>query len=108
MIDVIFYFGAEVILVRVHNGNLLFKSSTFGNVWGTIDGLKLSKAGVEKEFPDLVNDDQWNTKAIERFKAKIGTMKDEKEIANYLIQDLKSHGYIPKFYQEAGFRKISL
>lgn len=105
MIDLIFYFGNEIVFIRVQGASITFSSSQFGDRGSTIDGLKLSKQGVVKEFPDLENDECWHSKAIERFKEKLKAMKGEKEIVAYLIADLKKFGYQPKFMQEAGFRK---
>ena len=35
-------------------------------------------------------------------------MKDEKERAKYVIEDLAKHHYIPKFWQQSGFRPVKL
>ena len=108
MIDIIFYFGTDIIFVRVNGTNIGFANSSQGNCYAPIDGLKLSKNGVVKEFPDLEYDAEWHDKAIARFKERIKTMKNEESIAKYVVDDLKKFGYAPKFWQAAGFRKIKL
>ena len=105
MIDLIFYFGTEIIFVRVRMSSIMFANSSQGNQWCPIDGLRLSEIGVKKEFPDLKNDSEWKSKAIQKFKDKVSDMETEKEIAEYIIADLKKFGYEPKFWQEAGYRK---
>ena len=105
MIEVLFYFGTEIIMVRIRGNHVTFVNSAMGAVESTIDGLKLSRAGVIKEFPDLKDSPDWNTEAIIRFKNKIKEMKTEEEIVDYIIEDLRKFGYIPKFKQKAGFRR---
>ena len=105
MIDLIFYFGTEIIFVRVRLGSIMFANSSQGNQWSPIDGLRLSEVGVKKEFPELRGEEDWRTKAIQKFKDRVADMKTEMEIAEYIIADLRKFGYQPKFIQEAGFRK---
>lgn len=105
MIDIIFQFANEYLLVRVKDKELFFKTSAFGVQWGNIDGLKFSKVGVLKEYPDLVDNPQWQQIAIDRFKAKIKDIPTEKEIVNYVIEDLRKHGYVPRYKQQIGFRR---
>ena len=105
MIDLIFYLGSEVVFVRVQGHNVLMASGTNGAQMATIDGIKLSKSGVVKEYPDLNSHPNWREEAIGRFKAKLRELSSEDAIANYVIEDLKKHGYIPKYKQIAGHRK---
>jgi hypothetical protein len=70
----------------------------------TIQGLKLSKAGCIKEFPDLKNDDDWKLKSINRLKEKMKTYKTEMEKLNYVKGELVQQGYEPLYYQRGGFR----
>lgn len=105
MIDLIFYHGTEIIFVRVDGGNITFHSSNFGARGATIDGLNFSYPGTLKEFPDLKDNPDWRHIAIQRFKEKIKAMDSEDKIADYIIQDLKLHNYIPKFKQKHGFRR---
>lgn len=108
MIDILFKFGSDVIIVKIEGHKVLFGNTSYGNVLTTIDGLVLSKQGVIKEFPDLENNDDWAIEASKRFKEKIFKMEGEKEIANYIINDLKKYGYIPWKMEENGKRPINL
>ena len=105
MIDLIFYFGGEVIFIRINNHDIRFSNSTYGTYLVPIDGLNLNHAGVVKEFPDLDLRDDWKEEAIKRFKEKISKMESEEQISNYIIEDLKKYGYVPKYKQRVGFRK---
>lgn len=105
MIDVIFQLADTYILVRVDGVRVTFANTMFGAQMADITGLKLSQAGVVKEFPDLKDNPEWKTIACQRFKDKIASMRSDDERAIYLIEDLKAHGYIPKFKQKSGFRK---
>lgn len=108
MIEVIFYFGTEIAMVRIRGNRVTLCSSTQGNVEATIDGLKLSKPGVIKEFPDLKDKEDWKEQAIIRFKQKIKDFKNEEAVAEYLIEDLRKFGYIPKYKQIQGFRRVAI
>ena len=107
MIGAIFEFGSEKVEVRVQNVSCFFRSSQ-NMQFVTIDSLRLDKAGVIKEFPDLENDEEWRTKAIERFKEKLKNMETEKQRIQYVIDDLSKFGYKPLFLQEQGHRPIRL
>jgi N-acetyl-anhydromuramyl-L-alanine amidase AmpD len=104
MIDIIFYYGTEIIFVRIDGTTINFSTSS-NMTSSTIDGLRLNKEGVVKEFPDLKDNDNWKEEAVKRFKDKIKSLKNEDERCNYIIEDLKKHGYQAKIKQKAGFRK---
>lgn len=109
MIDVMFKKGGEQILIRISNRSLKFMKFEKGYLFGaTIDGLKFSVAGVLKEFPDL--EPLENAEIIrigkERFKAHISSMNSERDIMDYLKQDLKKHGYSAIYHQQAGHRIV--
>lgn len=106
--EIIFYFGTEIILVRIEGSNVFFGNSKYGAKLATIDGLRLNQQGVEKEFPDLKGNPEWKKIAIERFKAHIKKLGKEDLIADYLIEDLKKYGYQPKYKQKKGFRPEAL
>jgi hypothetical protein len=108
MIDYIFYFGNEVILIKVDGANVTFGNTSYGAMMAPIEGLKLDKQGVIKEYPDLAYAEDWREEAIKRFKFKIKEMATEKEIGEYIINDLKRYGYIPYMKHIKGFRPISL
>lgn len=104
MIDVMFKYGTEIILVRIRDGKVFFATSTYGGSLTTIEGLKLSHSGVIKEFPDLIGNENWRREAIKRFEKKIDSFKTEEEIYQYIITDLKKYGYVPMWKQKPGFR----
>ena len=107
MIGLVFTFGNDTIEVRVQDINVHFRTSELQQ-FATIDGLKLDKTGVIKEFPDLKDNEDWKAEAIKRFKDKIKKMATEMERANYVIEDLKKFGYKPMFMQRQGFRPTKL
>ena len=109
MIDLVFHFGADVVLVKIDGTNVLFGNSSQGGQIAPIQNLKLSKSGVIKEFPDLKDNANWHEEAAKRFKEKIKSLKSEDERAEYIIEDLKKFGYTPRFKQRRGCRveKIS-
>jgi hypothetical protein len=106
MIGVIFEFNGELFDVRVNQSEVYFRNQK--GSFCTIEGLKLSKGGVQKEFPDLINDDDWRLKAINRFKEKIMEYKTEQEKIKYIINDLKKFGYTAKVIQREGFRPVKI
>jgi len=106
MIGTIFEFAGQVIEVRIDNTNCLFRTGQFGGGFAPIDGLKLDKSGVIKEFPELKDNEDWKKEAIKRFKAKIKKMNTEKQRMNYIILDLSKHGYKPMAMQESGKRLV--
>jgi hypothetical protein len=105
MIDLIFYFGTEIVFIRIEGTNIRFANSNQGNQWATIDGLKFDYQGVVKEYPDLKDKQDWKDESLRRFKEKIKAMTKEEQICEYIVEDLKMHGYTPKFKQKAGFRR---
>lgn len=107
MIGVIFQFGSEIVEVRVKDNNVFFRTSN-SQQFGDIDGIKLDKSGVIKEFPDLIDKEDWQKQARDRFKEKIKTMKDEKEQIKYVMEDLQKFGYVPLYIQKQGFRPVKI
>ena len=108
MIDILFYFGGDIILVKIQGVNITFATSQYGNVQAPIEGLQLNYVGVCREHPDLELRDDWKEEAIRRFKEKIKSMKDEDEIAQYIISDLSHYGYVAQYKQKQGFRREKL
>ena len=86
MIELVFYYGNEVILIRIENKKILFGNSTYGAKLAEIDGLHLDKSGTIKEFPDLKDRTDWKNEAIKRFKEHINNMNNEEEIIEYIIK----------------------
>ena len=104
MIELIFYYGNEVVLIRIDGKDIEFGNSSYGNKLASIDGLYLDREGTIKEFPDLKDREDWKLEAIKRFKDYIKSLRNEDEISDYLIKELKTKGYIPKYKQKKGFR----
>ena len=98
-----FRLGGDEVEVIVDKDNLMFRDTTSGTMT-TIHGIRLNKAGVIKEHPDLKDDDDWRKKAIERLKEHTKKFPTEKEKLNYVAKELSKHGYEPRFFQRAGFR----
>ena len=70
MIDILFYFGAEIVVVRVKGKEMLFGNPP--NL-APIKYLRLNKSGVIKEFPDLADCEEWREEAIKRFTEHVST-----------------------------------
>ena len=104
MIELMFGFGTEKVLVIVNGNDIRFSQTNQGNQQATIDGLKLDYNGVIREHPDLEVREDWREEAIKRFKKKIDGFNSNKEIAKYIIEDLKKYGYKPVLLQEEGHR----
>jgi len=109
MLDLYFKFGTEVIAIRIDGTNLTF-SKVQGNwvKYAPIEGLRFSKEGILKEFPDLKDKpfEEMKRIAIQRFKEHIKKLQDEEKIAEYLKQDLAKHGYELLAIHKKGFRPI--
>ncbi len=103
MIGIIFKFGSGIVEVRVKENNVFFRTNPTQG-FGDIDGIKLNKVGVLREFPDLKDKDNWQQEARKRFKEKIKQMKTEREKVEYIKEDLKKYGYEPYAEQIEGFR----
>jgi len=102
-IGVLFEYASEPVEVRVEGINVFFKTMQSMS-WLTIDNIKLDYGGVVREFPDLEGSDNWSEEAIKRFKEKIKELKTEMARVKYITEDLKKHGYLPRFIQRKGFR----
>lgn len=98
-----FQFGGQRIIVRVIGDIVLFIDLQ-NNMMSPIEGLNLTKKGVEKEYPDLIGDKDWKQKAIQRFVDKIKSFQTEQQRMDWLIDELKEMGYSPLFQQRQGFR----
>jgi len=107
MIGILFNFGTETVEVRINNSNVFFRTSQFQR-FANIDGIKLDKQGVIKEFPDLYGKEDWQELGRKRFKEKIKKMKNEEEISKYILKDLSKFGYKPLYLQKQGFRPMRL
>ena len=108
MIEGIFLFGPDVILIRVEGHKVEFGNTSYGARLSNIDGLQLSKQGVEKQFPDLINNPLWREEAVRRFKENINSLHGEKAIMKYIQEDLAPHGYVMKRYHQNGYREVKV
>jgi hypothetical protein len=97
--------GGDIQEVIVKGNELLFFDIGSGMIT-PITGLKLSKSGCIKEFPDLKEDKDWKLKSIERLKEKMKTYNTEMEKMNYVKEELEKQGYEPLILQRAGFRPM--
>ena len=104
MITILFGFANEKILVTIRGERVAFANTMYGAIETDIEGIQLSHQGVIKEFPDLKDNENWKAEAIKRFKEKISNLKTEQERANYIIEDLKEHGYKLERIQKEGWR----
>ena len=73
-----------------------------------LEGLRFSPVGIVKEFPDLKGKPfpEMRKTALERFKKHLLSLKSEKEVIDYLKEDLKPHGYNMIMIYKKGFRPI--
>ena len=108
MQEIMFRFGSETALVVIRGSDVQFGSSSFGKALVDISHLKLNYRGVCEEFPDLELRKDWREEAVKRFKEKIKSMKSEEEVSEYIINELKPHGYIPYLKRRDGFRPVKL
>lgn len=103
MIKGTMFLGQEVIEVIVRGNELLFFDVSSGMI-SPVEGLRIKKSGVVKQFPDLEEDDEWKQKAIQRLKGHMKEFKTEEQRLNYVKDELLQYGYEPKIVQRAGFR----
>jgi len=108
MIEVLFEFGNEIIIVVIKGKDVKFGSTTYGAQLADISGMKLNYEGVVEEFPDLKNRLDWEEEAVLRFKDYIMKLNSEEEICNYIIKELESCGYKAKNKKRNGFRPVRL
>ncbi len=107
MIGIIFNYGNEVVEVRIDGMKCFFRTSQF-HKFATLEGLKLDKKGVIKEFPDLKDNENWRDESIKRFENKMEKLDNENERMRYIIKDLSKFGYKPMYYQKQGYRPVKL
>lgn len=103
MIKATFRNGSDVVEAIIDGGNLTFYDVSNGMIT-TIEGIKLSQAGVVKQFPDLEDDDEWKAKAIQRLKEHIKQYPSETQAITYVKDELIKLGYEPLFWQRGGHR----
>ena len=77
MIQVLFEYFGDLVLVRVEGNKVTFANTSFGTQMTDISGLKLDYSGVIKEFPDMEDNEDWKKIAIIRFKEHIKSFGSE-------------------------------
>jgi len=103
MINATFKLAGELISIKVEGNNLGFFDVGTG-LMTTIEGLRLSKAGVLKEHPDLKDNPDWRKIAIDRLKEHMKTYNSEMEKMKYIKEELNKFGYEDLMLTRAGFR----
>ncbi len=103
MIKGTFKLGGDIMEVIIKGNELLFSDVSSGLIT-TVQGLKFSKSGVLKQFPDLKNEKEWKFIAIERLKKHMKALKTEEDKMEYVKEELKDFGYEPLYKQRGGFR----
>jgi hypothetical protein len=103
MIKLTLQFGGDNNEVIIRGNELLFFDINSG-MMTTIEGLRLSKSGCIKEFPDLKDDEDWKKKSIQRLKENMNKFDTEIQKMNYVKEELIKQGYKPLFFQRGGFR----
>ncbi|GAG87280.1 unnamed protein product [marine sediment metagenome] len=108
MRDLVFEFGTGLVAIQVNNKELKFCQVQGGIYkYAPIEGLKLSVAGILKEFPDLRSKSKEVMRkiAIKRFKTHVKGLATEDDVQEYIKNDLAKHGYKLKYLRRAGFRR---
>ena len=108
MIDIILFYGTEIVLVRIQGSNINFSTSSSQGKYSDISGLRIDKRAAIKKWPDLEDKEDWKDEAVKRFKEHIKSMPNEEEIYSYVINELRSVGYIPKYRLKQGFRRETI
>lgn len=98
-----FQFGSDIIEAVFDGNSLMFMDVSTGMIT-TPEGLRISKDGVMKEFPDLEKNEDWKKEAIKRLKDHIKTFPTLDKKLDYVKDELIKYGYTPLFKQKAGFR----
>ena len=85
--------------IMINKDSLLFAEITGHKfMYAPIEGLNLNIRGILEEFPELASESPSKIKkeSIKRFKEKLKKLYgegSEKAIRDYVIEDLKKHGY---------------
>lgn len=98
-----FQLGSERIIVRIIRENVLFFDLQ-NNMMSPLEGLRFSREGAIKEYPDLKDDENWKQKAIQRFTDKIKSLPSETKRMEWIIEEIRKMGYTPLYQQQDGWR----
>ena len=102
-----FVLADTIIRVKIEGNNITFSDvSTNYQTFVPLECLKLSVAGIIKDHPDLLgkSDVEIKKEGLKRFKEKIKGMGSEVEVKNYVVEELKPHGYVLKMIERPGYR----
>jgi len=108
MIEILFDFGNENILVVIKGKTVLFGNTSYGAQLADISGLKLNYDGVIKEHPDLKDRLDWQEEAALRFQDYISKLNSEEEVYRYILKELKPYGFNPKTKKQKGCRPVKI
>ena len=111
MIIIYLQLVSNIFAIKVENKTVGFqevKSLNNYSLFYPIEKLKLSVGGIIKEFPELKDKEpkEIREEGIKRLKEKLLYFNNEIEIAKYIVEDLRKHGYELKAYHKKGFRMI--
>ena len=104
-----FELAGEALIIKIDKHNLFFGTTTDGNLtFAPFEGLKLSKEGIIKEFPDLVDKElgEMRAEATKRFKQHIKELDTLDNIKSYIIKEFTNMGYKLNMIQRDGFRPV--
>lgn len=103
MITTTFAFGNDIRNIIIRDNELYFCEIQNNHI-STISGLKLDRAGVFREHPDLKDNKAWKEIAIKRFKKKFKSITGETKKNRYIIDELTKFGWKALMKQRAGHR----
>jgi hypothetical protein len=75
-----------------------------------LEGLKLNLSTTVKEFPDLAGKpiEEIRTIALKRFREKLKSIPTEKDMIEYMKEDLEKHGNVLISIHKKGHRPIKV
>ena len=95
MIDLIFYAGCEIVVIRISGSFTFFSNSSSGlNSFVPIENVYMNKEGILKEHPDLkgLSYTEMKKESINRLKKKVKELGSEDKIKDYVISEMTSQG----------------
>lgn len=100
----VFQLAGDAFEIVIDNNHLFFKE-LHHHTLTTIEGLQLSYSGVLKEHPDLEDNPEWRSIAIDRLKKKLKEYPTEMSKLLYVKDELTKFGWQPMYFHRAGFRE---
>jgi hypothetical protein len=111
MIIVGFSLGNQAGVIKIDGSNIQYGKMFRGTcIWMPIEKLRLDYNGIIKEFPDLKDKQEIEAREIasQRLKNHLKSLKNEDEVYDYVIKELKKFGAIPRLKQKKGVRPEKL